>query len=69
MGEWLTEHQILILLILGSYAFSAGSWGWAWMLYIRLSAQIEKLANNHMAHLDARIRELERRLGIVPPQD
>ena len=48
----LVHDSLLLTLILGAYAFSAGCYIFSWKCY-------KELRDNHIGHLEARIKQLE----------
>ncbi len=63
-----TLYGLLEKLLLGAYLFTAGCYGWAWVLYKSLAAKITHLHTNHLHHLDERIAALEQKVNQGPPQ-
>ncbi len=53
------SSEMFFKLILGAYAFTALSFGWAWLLYTRMTFYLEALVRNHIEHLQDRVTELE----------
>ena len=48
---------LLESLVLGSYGFTALAWGWAWR-------QVEQIKSNHLAHVEERLKKLEKKADI-----
>ncbi len=61
--------EVLLWLLGGLAVLAAGAYPWAWLLYCRLAAVLDRFLSNHHAHLRARVRRLEEAIGVTPPQD
>ena len=63
----MSYDDLIAKLVLGTYAFTSGSYVWSWILYKRLVTHllkrieaIESTIDNHYAH---RLDDVERRLA------
>ncbi len=60
----------VLLWILGGLAvLAAGAYPWAWLLYCRLAAVLDRFLTNHHAHLRERVRRLEDAIGMPGPNE
>lgn len=48
----MSHDALLVALIMGAYAFSAGGYVFAWKCF-------KELRDNHISHLETRIKQLE----------
>jgi hypothetical protein len=53
------SHEFLAKLLAGTYILSIGSYAFALKLFQWLSTKVDTLRDNHMAHLEARVKSLE----------
>jgi hypothetical protein len=56
------KSDLYAVLVLGSYAFTAAAFGWAWVLYKRTVDRVDTLWQRVHNHAEHRIQDVERRL-------